>query len=222
MPQKHSNLRIATFASGRGSNICSIFDAIESGELNSEVVGVISNNPDSGVIEFAKSKEIPYEVINKKRYPGESEIKNKILDTLDDWNANFIVLAGYMKKMDSSIVGKYKNRILNIHPALLPSFGGNGMYGLKVHESVLNHGVKYSGVTVHIVTDDYDAGPIVLQQVVPVYDNDTAEILQKRILVEEHKIYKDAIRLFEDDLVTISGRRVILKRENAGDKDCSN
>jgi len=217
MPQKHSSLRIATFASGRGSNFCAIVDAIESGELNSEVAGVISNNSDSGVIEFAKSKEFPYEVINKKRYPGEGELKNKILDTLDDWSANFIVLAGYMKKIDSSVVRKYKNRILNIHPTLLPSFGGNGMYGLNVHEAVLNYGVKYSGVTVHIVTDEYDAGPIVLQQIVPVYENDTAEILQKRILVEEHKIYKVAIRLFEEDLVTVSGRRVMRKRENAED-----
>ena len=217
MPQKHSGLRIAALASGRGSNFSAIVDAIESGELKSKAVGVISNNPDSGVIEFAESKEIPYAVINKNRYPDESELNNKILDTLDEWNANFIVLAGYMKKIDPSIVRKYKNRILNIHPALLPSFGGNKMYGLKVHESVLNSGVKYSGVTVHIVTDEYDKGPIVLQQVVPVYDDDTAEILQKRILKEEHTIYKEAIRLFEEDLVIVLGQRVVRKRKNAED-----
>ena len=217
MPHKHSGLRIAAFASGRGSNFSVIVDAIESGELKSKAVGVISNNPDSGVIEFAESKEIPYAVINKNRYPDESELNNKILDTLDEWNANFIVLAGYMKKIDPSIVRKYKNRILNIHPALLPSFGGNKMYGLTVHESVLNYGVKYSGVTVHIVTDEYDKGPIVLQQVVPVYDDDTAEILQKRILKEEHTIYKEAIRLFEEDLVVVLGQRVVRKRKNAED-----
>ena len=217
MPHKHSGLRIAAFASGRGSNFSVIVDAIESGELKSKAVGVISNNPDSGVIEFAESKEIPYAVINKNRYPDESELNNKILDTLDEWNANFIVLAGYMKKIDPSIVRKFKNRILNIHPALLPSFGGNKMYGLKVHESVLNSGVKYSGVTVHIVTDEYDKGPIVLQQVVPVYDDDTAEILQKRILKEEHTIYKEAIRLFEEDLVVVLGQRVVRKRKNAED-----
>ena len=217
MPHKHSGLRIAAFASGRGSNFSVIVDAIESGELKSKAVGVISNNPDSGVIEFAESKEIPYAVINKNRYPDESELNNKILDTLDEWNANFIVLAGYMKKIDPSIVRKYKNRILNIHPALLPSFGGNKMYGLTVHESVLNYGVKYSGVTVHIVTDEYDKGPIVLQQVVPVYDDDTAEILQKRILKEEHTIYKEAIRLFEEDLVIVLGQRVVRKRKNAED-----
>lgn len=217
MPHKHSGLRIAAFASGRGSNFSAIVDAIESGELKSKAVGVISNNPDSGVIEFAESKEIPYAVINKNRYPDESELNNKILDTLDEWNANFIVLAGYMKKIDLSIVRKFKNRILNIHPALLPSFGGNKMYGLKVHESVLNSGVKYSGVTVHIVTDEYDKGPIVLQQVVPVYDDDTAEILQKRILKEEHTIYKEAIRLFEEDLVIVLGQRVVRKRKNAED-----
>lgn len=217
MPHKHSGLRIAAFASGRGSNFSAIVDAIESGELKSKAVGVISNNPDSGVIEFAESKEIPYKVINRNRYPDESELNNKILDTLDEWNANFIVLAGYMKKIDLSIVRKFKNRILNIHPALLPSFGGNKMYGLTVHESVLNYGVKYSGVTVHIVTDEYDKGPIVLQQVVPVYDDDTAEILQKRILKEEHTIYKEAIRLFEEDLVIVLGQRVVRKRENAED-----
>lgn len=213
--QKNPSLRLAVFASGTGSNFMAVVESIEAGRLNAVVVGLISNNPDAGAIAFAKSKHIPHEIVNKKRYPDENEHDTKILNILEQWQANFIILAGYMKMINPQIVEKYKNRMLNIHPALLPSFGGKGMYGLHVHETVIEYGVKYSGVTVHIVNNDYDAGPVVLQHVVPVLDDDTPQSLQQRILKEEHKIYTEAIQLFAENRITIKGRRVFVKRDHA-------
>jgi len=208
-------LRLAVFASGTGSNFMAIVDSIEAGKLNAAVVGLISNNPDAGAIAFAKSKHIPHEIVNKKRYPDENDRDMKILNILEQWDANFIILAGYMKIINPPILEKYKNRMLNIHPALLPSFGGKGMYGIHVHEAVIEYGVKYSGVTVHVVNNEYDAGPVVLQRVLPVLDDDTPQSLQQRILKEEHKIYTEAIQLFAENRVTVKGRRVFVQRDHA-------
>jgi phosphoribosylglycinamide formyltransferase-1 len=194
--QKSQILRIAVFASGTGSNFKTIVKAIEQGELHAKIAGLISNNPDAGALEFARSRGIPAENINEKLFPRENELETAILNTLESWRANFILLAGYMKKISPEIIKKFNNRILNIHPALLPDFGGKGMYGLNVHEAVIRSGTKVSGVTVHIVNNEYDAGPIVLQRAVPVLEDDTPESLQKRVLKEEHKIYKEAIKLF--------------------------
>ena len=194
--QKSQILRIAVFASGTGSNFKIIVKAIEQGELYAEIAGLISNNPDAGALEFARSRGIPAENINEKLFPRKNELETAILNTLESWRANFILLAGYMKKISPEIIEKFNNRILNIHPALLPAFGGKGMYGLNVHEAVIRSGAKISGVTVHIVNNEYDAGPIVLQRAIPVLEDDTPESLQKRVLKEEHKIYKEAIKLF--------------------------
>ena len=212
---KSSKLHLAVFASGAGSNFKAIAEAIENKELHAEVAGLISNNPDVGALEFAQSRGILVEIINNNSYPDETEREQKILDTLECWMTNFVVLAGYMQKISTLIVNKFNNRIINIHPALLPSFGGKGMYGIRVHEAVIESGVQFSGVTVHLVNNKYDAGPIVLQRVVPVLDGDTPEILQKRILKEEHKIYKEAINLFCEDRVIVKGKRVFIKRNNA-------
>ena len=216
MSQKESGFKITVFASGTGSNFKSIVDAIDDGTLKAEVAGVISNNPDAGAIEFAKNRCFNWAIVNKKRYPDTEEHDNKLMSLLQEWKTDLIVLAGYMKKIPTGIVAKFKNKILNIHPALLPSFGGKGMYGMRVHETVIDYGVKYSGVTVHLVDNEFDSGPIVLQQTVPVFDDDTPEKLQKRILIEEHKIYKKAIQLFAENRIEISGRRVIAKRDHAG------
>ncbi len=212
---KSTKLQLAVFASGAGSNFRAIAEAIENKELHAEVAGLISNNPDAGALKFARSRGISVEIINNNSYPDETEREQKILDTLEYWKTNFVVLAGYMKKISTSIVNKFNNRIINIHPALLPSFGGKGMYGIRVHEAVIESGVKFSGVTVHLVNNEYDAGPIVLQHVVPVLDEDTPEILQERILKEEHNIYKEAINLFCEDRAIVKGKRVFIKRNNA-------
>ncbi len=207
-------LRIAVFASGTGTNFQAIYHAIERNELDAEVVGLITNNPGAGARDFAENNSIETAVINKKIH-GEENIDTEILNCLRNWNTELIVLAGYMKMVGDPVIDSYKNRILNIHPALLPSFGGKGMYGMHVHEAVIEHGVKVSGVTVHLVDNEYDTGPIVMQRVVPVYDTDTPEVLQNRILKEEHTIYAEAIKLFAEDKIEINGRQVIVKRKNA-------
>ena len=210
-------IRIAVFASGTGSNFRAIVENIESGRLYAEMVGLISNNPDAGAVEFAQSKGISHHIVNQHRYPDENEREAKILEILKEWSAELIVLAGYMKKIGSRIIETYQNKILNIHPALLPSFGGKGMYGISVHNAVINSGVKFSGLTVHIVNNEYDAGPIVLQRIVPVYDSDSPESLQKRILVEEHKAYSEAISYFADNRITVVGQRTFIQRNDAAD-----
>ena len=210
-------IKITVFASGTGSNFRAIVQSIESGKLNAKLVGLISNNPGAGAVEFAQVKGIPYQIINQHRYPDDDVRDNRIIEILKEWSTELIVLAGYMKKIGLKIIAAYPNRIVNIHPALLPSFGGKGMYGIHVHEAVIHSGVKYSGLTVHIVNNEYDAGPIVLQRIVSVYDDDTPETLQQRILVEEHKAYSEAISYFADDGITVAGQRTFIKRENAED-----
>ncbi|MCP4723745.1 MAG: phosphoribosylglycinamide formyltransferase [bacterium] len=207
-------LRIAVFASGTGTNFQAIFHAIKEKRLDAVIAGIITNNPGSAAKVFAEENGIEAAVINKKLH-GEDNIENAIIECLEKWETELVVLAGYMKKIGDPIIEKYKNRILNIHPALLPSFGGKGMYGMHVHEAVLESGVKFSGVTVHIVDNEYDSGSIVMQEVVPVFDTDTPEELQKRILKEEYIIYTEAIKLFADDRIKINGRKVIVKGENA-------
>jgi phosphoribosylglycinamide formyltransferase-1 len=130
---------------------------------------------------------------------------------LNQYGANFIVLAGYLKMLSPFVVRKFKNRILNIHPALLPSFGGRGMYGIHVHEAVLEYGCKVSGVTVHLVDEAYDTGPPVLQRCVPVQDDDTPETLAARVLKIEHQIYNEALQLFAQGRIEIIGRRIKIK-----------
>jgi len=207
--------KIAVFASGTGTNFQAIYRNIENGTIRAVISGLITNNPDAGAGEFASEHGIPVAVINKSRYPGEGEVTAKILDTLMKWSPDLIVLAGYMKKLDTAIIDAYPKKILNIHPALLPSFGGKGMYGMHVHEAVIEHGVKFTGVTVHVVDYEYDSGPIVLQRVVPVKDDDTPGTLQKRVLQEEYIIYTEAIKLFVENKIVFSGRRVLLREKYA-------
>lgn len=206
-----TSYKIAVFASGTGSNFKAIVNSIENGILCSEIAVLITNNPDAGALGYAKEKGISTAVINKKLFPEENGVTTEILSALSKHGADFIILAGYMKMIGSEIVRAYRNRILNIHPALLPSFGGEGMYGIHVHEAAIKYGVRFSGVTVHIVDDAYDMGPIVLQKIVPVDQEYTPQELQKRILTEEHKIYTEAIRLFEENKIEVSGRRVIIR-----------
>ncbi|MFC1730647.1 phosphoribosylglycinamide formyltransferase [candidate division KSB1 bacterium] len=202
---------LVVFASGTGSNFRAVYDSIKSGKLHAEVLGLITNNPDAGARKFAEDNGIAVEIINGKRYPEEGGVTKRIMEVLEGWSPDLIILAGYMKKLDRKIVAAYATKILNIHPALLPSFGGKGMYGLHVHEAVLEYGVKFTGVTVHVVDFDYDAGPIVMQRIVPVLPDDTPEILQQRVLKEEHAIYSEAIKLFAEGKASVEGRKVILQ-----------
>lgn len=208
-------LRIAILASGRGSNFEAILKNILSGKLMAEIVVVISNKKSAGALEIARNHGIPAYFVSAKQFPEQQDFDNEILKILEKHKANFIALAGYLKKLSPKIVRKYKNKILNIHPALLPSFGGKGMYGHHVHEAVLNYGCKVSGVTVHLVDESYDTGPPVIQRCVPVKDDDTPDTLAARVLKVEHQVYAEAIRYFAEGRVKIEGRRVKILPEKS-------
>lgn len=190
-------LHIAVFASGKGSNFLAILNAIEAGKIpKTRIAVVISNNSEAGALCHAREHDIPAIHISRKEYASDETFNTALLQILEHHGVNFIVLAGYMKKIDPSIIRSYRNRIINIHPALLPAFGGNGMYGMHVHEAVIAQKERVSGATVHVVDDEYDHGRIILQKRVPVSPNDTPESLAAKVLEIEHDIYPEALRRF--------------------------
>lgn len=207
-----AHLRLGVLASGRGSNFEAILKTIKNGKLDASIQVVISNKASAGALEIASRNGIPDIYISKKEFPSQEQFDEKLLSVLNEHQVNFVVLAGYLKMLSPFIVRKFKNKILNIHPALLPSFGGKGMYGSYVHQAVLDYGCKVSGVTVHLVDEKYDTGPPVLQRCVPVQDDDTPESLAQRVLKVEHQIYTEALQLFAQNLVEIEGRRVKIKQ----------
>jgi phosphoribosylglycinamide formyltransferase-1 len=201
------------FASGRGSNFQAILEAIDEKRLSVEVGVLISNNPAAGALQIARTRAIPGIVIQKKDFASREAFVQSMLDILDKHGAEFILLAGYMKKIPPEIISRYKDRILNIHPALLPSFGGQGMYGHHVHEAVLAEGCRVSGVTVHLVDEVYDRGPIIAQECVPVLEGDTADLLAARVLKTEHRLFAEALQLFAEGRVEVVGRKVRIKEK---------
>jgi phosphoribosylglycinamide formyltransferase-1 len=188
------------FASGYGSNLEAIYTAISSHTLRGvELVLVISNNSNSRALAFAKERHITAKHISLLKFGNDEEIFQKeLLKILADMRIDLIVLAGYMKKMPNGVVEKYLGKIINVHPALLPEFGGSGMYGLNVHQTVLRSGKRISGATVHIVEGEYDSGKIILQEICPVFENDTPEILSDRVKEIEHRILPKAIQIVVD------------------------
>ncbi|MFN1835936.1 phosphoribosylglycinamide formyltransferase [Balneola sp. MJW-20] len=184
---------IVVFASGSGTNFQSIIDACENQTLNARITGLISNKKDIGAIERAELHEIPFNVLSSTHYHTEEDYCRVLLKQLEEWEADLIVLAGYLRKIPECIIESYRNRILNIHPSLLPKYGGKGYYGLKVHQAVVDAGEAESGCTVHIVNEEFDKGPILDQTKVKVYEDDTAQTLAKRILKQEHILYPKVI-----------------------------
>lgn len=201
-------MNIGVFASGRGSNFQAILDAIHQGMLPARVTMLLSNNSDAGAFEIARSHAIPVVHLSQKQFPDEISFAAALLELLKRYEVQTIALAGYLKKIPTTVVRAYRNRILNIHPALLPSFGGPGMYGHHVHEAVIASGAKFSGATVHLVDEEYDRGPIVFQKVVAVEESDTPELLAARVLKIEHEIYPLALKAFAEHRVTINERSV--------------
>jgi len=199
-------LNICVFASGAGSNFKAILDSIKKGYLKSKVCLLITNNPECGAVIIAEKNNIEHLAVNKKMFPDLSGKKysDLILKALTKYKTDFIVLAGYMKMIESEVLKKYKNRIINIHPALLPSFGGKGMYGINVHKAVIASGVKVSGVTVHFVNENYDEGKIIFQKCCEVKNGDDEFTLQKRVLKMEHRYYPKVIKSFENLEIGIS------------------
>ena len=188
--------KIAVFVSGGGSNFMAIHHQIKQGKIPGEIVLVISNNPNCGAIEYANENSISHVIINETRYPNPHNRGELLIDTCLKAEINLICLAGYMKMLPSAFVKQYENKILNIHPGLLPEFGGKGFFGMQVHEAVINSGKRESGATVHFVDEIYDHGPIILQKKVEVLETDTAESLATRILKLEHELFPEVVKAF--------------------------
>ena len=188
--------KIAVFVSGGGSNFKAIHHQIQKREIPGEIVLVISNNPNCGAIQFADENSIQVLIINETRYPNPHTLDELLTDTCLKAEINLICLAGYMKMLPLAFVKQYENKILNIHPGLLPEFGGKGFFGMRVHEAVINSGKRESGATVHFVDEIYDHGPIILQKKVEVLETDTAESLAARILKLEHELYPEVVKAF--------------------------
>jgi phosphoribosylglycinamide formyltransferase 1 len=202
-------LRVGVLASGRGSNLQAIIDVIEAGTLDAQIVLVLSNKKDAVALERARKHGLTDVFLDPKPFAGQPDSREAydraVLDVLRKHDVELVLLAGYMKIVTSVLVKAYENRMMNIHPSLLPSFPG-----LDAQRKALEHGVKLSGCTVHFVTEGVDEGPIIIQAAVPVVEGDTPETLAARILVEEHKIYPKAVQLYAEGRLKVDGRRVVV------------
>lgn len=207
-------LKVAVLVSGGGTNLQAIIDAIESGKItNTELVGVISNNKNAYALERAKKHGIPAECISPKNFETRAEFNRVLLEKLNELQADLVVLAGFLVVIPEEMIRVYRNRIINIHPSLIPAFCGTGYYGLKVHEAALARGVKIVGATVHFVDEGTDTGPIILQKAVEVEEEDTPKILQQRVMEQaEWKILPQAIDLIANGKVKVTEGRVSIKK----------
>lgn len=205
--------KIAVLVSGGGTNLQALIDAEARGELgNGKISLVISSKPGVFALERATRANIPSLVLSRRDYPDIAAYSRTLADTMTAAGIELVVLAGFLTIIDEQVYAAFPNRILNVHPALIPSFCGRGYYGLRVHEAALEKGVKVSGATVHIVTPECDAGPIVLQKAVSVLEGDTPESLQLRIMREaEWKILPEAVRLFCEGKITVENNKVHIK-----------
>lgn len=208
-------LRVAVLVSGGGTNLQAIIDRIEDGTIkNTEIAMVISNNPNAKALTRAANHGIPAQCISPKTFETRAQFNQVLLNTLVELNVDLIVLAGFMVVIPPEMIRTFRNRIINVHPSLIPSFCGTGYYGLRVHEAALARGVKVSGATVHFVDEGTDTGPIILQKAVEVKTGDTPEVLQRRIMEEaEWKIMPKAIDLIAAGKVSVVDGHVIIEEE---------
>ncbi len=203
-PQKKG--KIAAFISGRGSNFKAIHDDILAGKINAEIALVFSNKKDAAGLQVAKKRGLETLFLNPKEYATREDHEKAAIQELRKRDVDLVCLAGYMRILSPSFCDELKHCLMNIHPALLPSFPG-----LHVQKKAIDWGVRFSGATVHFVTADVDMGPIILQTVVPIFQDDTEDTLSERILKEEHKIYPAAVKLYFDGRLEVRGRRVFIK-----------
>lgn len=198
-------MNIAVFASGRGTNFSAIARAVKSGKIKANLSLLVCDNPQAGVIARAKREGVKAALVNRGDFPAKKDFEKKIIRYLKENKIDLIVMAGYMRILGKEIIGRYRNKILNIHPALLPSF--KGADGIK---DAFNYGVKVTGVTVHFVDEELDNGPIILQEPVKIREDDTLESLEERIHRTEHMVYPKAIQLYIKGKVKIKGRKVVI------------
>jgi phosphoribosylglycinamide formyltransferase-1 len=203
-----SPLNIAVLVSGSGTTLQNLLDVIAAGNLNGQVQLVIGSRPGIGGISRAANAGIPHAVVERARHQSLASFSREVFARCQDAGAELVCMGGWLSLLD--LPDAYSGRVMNIHPALLPSFGGKGMYGRRVHQAVLDHGCKISGCTVHFVDAHYDSGPIILQRACPVVEDDTADALARRVFEEEKIAYPQAIRLFQAGRLNIQGRRVLV------------
>ena len=208
-------LKVVVLVSGGGTNLQAILDAVDSGAItNTEIVGVISNNKNAYALQRAEEKGIPNVCVSPKAFASRAEFNQALLDTVNQFQADLLVLAGFLVVIPEMMIEAYRNRIINIHPSLIPAFCGKGYYGLKVHEAALNRGVKVVGATVHFVDEGTDTGPIILQKAVEVKNGDTPEILQRRVMEEaEWKILPQAIDLIANGKIELVDGKAVVRGE---------
>ena len=195
--------KLAILVSGRGSNMTALIDAIEQGRLHASVDLVLSNNADSQALVTAKEKEINTVYLSSRTHPDSDALDIAMKDVLEQHNIDYVLLAGFMKKIGPKTLAAYKGRMINIHPSLLPKYGGQGMFGLNVHKAVIADGEKETGVTIHLVDDEYDEGDILAQQVVTVAENDSAETLAARVLKVEHVLFAETVQKIIDGSIIL-------------------
>ena len=204
-------VRLAALVSGSGSNLQAIIDAISKGELKAEIVQVIASKHNLPAQARASLYHLPYEVVERRTFGSDIEgMSDKITSLLEPQCIDLVILCGFLSFLGERMLSTWSGRIMNIHPSLLPAFGGAGMYGKRVHEAVLAYGCKVSGCTVMFVDEGKDTGPIILQKAVHVQEYDTPDTLAARVMLAENEAYPEAVRLFAEGRLRISGRRVII------------
>ena len=204
--------RIAVLASGNGTNLQALIDAIKRRKLKAEIRIVISNNSNAYALERARKNNIKALHLSHKQFAAPEEFEEALISILQAEKVDLICLAGYMKKLSPVVVKLFKNKIINIHPALLPAFGGEGMFGIHVHEAVIKSGAKVTGVTVHFIDEVYDHGAIIYQKAVPVKEDETQEELQQRVLKIEHKVYPYVVGLLAEGKVVVKDGRAFIRK----------
>lgn len=204
-------LRLGVLVSGRGSNLQAIIDRIEEGKLKAKVVLVISDNPAAYAIERCKKHGVPYRVVRRDSFPSKREFEEEMARLLKEEGVELVVLAGFMRILSVNFLRHFKGRVINIHPSLIPAF-----QGLHAQRQAVEFGVKFSGCTVHIVDESVDAGPVIVQAVVPLLPEDTEETLSERILKLEHRILPQAVQWFAEGRVEVNGRKVLVRGAKYG------
>jgi formyltetrahydrofolate-dependent phosphoribosylglycinamide formyltransferase len=199
-------LRIAVLISGTGRSLKNMLDRIELGQLNVEIGLVISSTPSARGLQFAEMSSIPIAVLERKDFASEAEYNREVFERCRQAEVAVVALAGFIKRL--TIPKDFENRVINIHPSLVPSFAGKGYYGHRVHEAVLEYGVKLTGCTVHFVDNEYDHGPVILQKAVPVLDGDTLDSLETRVFAAECEAYPEALQLIAEGRISVEGRHV--------------
>ncbi len=207
-------LKIGVLVSGSGTNLQSLIDSIKSGEINGEIAVVISDKEDAYGLKRARANGISTVFVNAKQYKNRTAFNGEIVSVLKKHGVVLVVLAGYLKILSPEFIGEYRNKIINIHPSLIPSFCGKGYYGLRVHEAVIKYGAKITGATVHFVDEEADAGPIILQDAVEVYWDDTPEVLQQRVLKVEHRLLPAAVKYYCEGRIETEGRKVKIREDS--------